>query len=61
MEVSGQLHIPAALPPGKDPRYPLNRRLSGPQGRFGRFGEHLLPLMQLLVFDKRKKKKVSVM
>jgi hypothetical protein len=32
MGVSGQLHAPAALyPRGKDPRYPLDRRLFGPQ------------------------------
>jgi hypothetical protein len=31
MEVSGQHHAPAALyPRGKDPRYPLYRRLGGP-------------------------------
>jgi len=35
MEVGGQRHAPAALPPGKI-RYPLYRRLSGPQGRSGR-------------------------
>ena len=35
MEVSGQPHAPAALPPGKRRRYPLNRRLAGPQGRSG--------------------------
>jgi hypothetical protein len=39
MEVSGQLHAPAALPPGKDPRYQLDRRLGGPQSRSGRGGE----------------------
>jgi hypothetical protein len=41
MEVSGQLHAPAALPPGKDPPpwYPLVRRLGGPQSRSGRGGE----------------------
>jgi hypothetical protein len=27
MEVSGQLRVPAALPQGKSPRYPLDRRL----------------------------------
>ena len=27
MEVSGQFQAPAALPPGKVARYPLNRRL----------------------------------
>jgi hypothetical protein len=35
MEVGGQRHAPAALPPGKT-RYPLYRRLGGPQGRSGR-------------------------
>jgi hypothetical protein len=40
MEVSGQLNAPAALPPGKvPPRYPLDRRLGGPQSRSGRRGE----------------------
>jgi hypothetical protein len=33
MEVSGQLHAPAALPPGK------GSRLGGPQSRSGRGGE----------------------
>jgi hypothetical protein len=37
--VSGQHHAPAALyPRGKDPRYPLDRRLGGPQSRSGRRG-----------------------
>jgi hypothetical protein len=46
MEVSGQLHALAALPPGKEPPYPLDRRLVGPQSRCGRCGEgkNLLPL-----------------
>ena len=35
MGVGGQRHSPAALPPGKT-RYPLYRRLGGPQGRSGR-------------------------
>jgi hypothetical protein len=35
MGVGGQLHTPAALPPGKT-RYPLYRGLGGPQGRSGR-------------------------
>jgi len=30
--LGGQRHAPAALPPGKT-RYPLYRRLGGPQGR----------------------------
>jgi hypothetical protein len=34
--VSGQRHAPAALyPRGKNPRYPLDRRLGGPQSRKG--------------------------
>jgi hypothetical protein len=39
LEVSGQLHAPAALPPGKSPRYPFYRRLGGPQSRFELYGE----------------------
>jgi hypothetical protein len=40
MEVSGQLHALAALPPGKSPWYPLDRRrLGGPQSRSGHGGE----------------------
>jgi hypothetical protein len=35
MEVSGQLHTPAALPQGKSPWYPLDRRLDGPQSQSG--------------------------
>jgi hypothetical protein len=39
MGVSGQRHAPVALYPlGKDPRYPLDRRLGGPQSRSGRRG-----------------------
>jgi hypothetical protein len=38
MEVSGQLHAPVALPQGKSPWYPLDRRLGGPQSRSGRGG-----------------------
>jgi hypothetical protein len=37
--VSGQCHAPAALYPwGKDPWYPLDRRLDGPQSWYGRRG-----------------------
>jgi hypothetical protein len=39
MEMSGQLHAPAALHQGKSPWYPLDRRLGGPQSRSGRGGE----------------------
>ena len=35
MVVGGQRHTPAALPPGKT-RYPLYKRLGGPQGQSGR-------------------------
>ena len=40
--VGGQRHAPAALPPGKT-RYPLYRRLGGPQGRSGRVRNISLP------------------
>jgi len=33
MEVNGQLHAPVALPQGKEPRYPFDRKLGGPQVR----------------------------
>jgi hypothetical protein len=39
MEMSGQFYAPAALTPGKEPRYPLDRRLDGPRSRYGRCGE----------------------
>jgi hypothetical protein len=38
LEVSGQLYVPAALPPGKEPE-PMDRSLGGPQSRSGRRGE----------------------
>ena len=38
MEANGSLHASAAVPPEKEPRYPLNRRLGGPHSRTG-FGE----------------------
>jgi hypothetical protein len=44
MGVSGQHHAPAALlPPGKDPRYPLDRRLGGPQSRSGQEEKSFAP------------------
>jgi hypothetical protein len=41
MEVSGQLHAPAALLPGKE--HPLDMRLDVPQSRSGRGGEEKIP------------------
>jgi hypothetical protein len=39
-EVRGRLHVPAALSPRKAaPRYPLDRRLGGPQSRSRRCEE----------------------
>ena len=35
MGVGGQRHAPAALPPRKETRFPLYRRLGRPQGRSG--------------------------
>jgi len=40
--MGGQRHATAVLPPGKR-RYPLYRRLSGPQGRPGRVRKTLPP------------------
>jgi hypothetical protein len=38
--VSGQIHAPIALAPGKDsPLHPLDRRLGGPKSRGGGCGE----------------------
>jgi hypothetical protein len=42
-EGSGQLHAPAALPPGKSRKYPLDRMLCGPQNRSGRGDEKNIP------------------
>jgi hypothetical protein len=39
MQVSGQLHDPAALPQGKSAWYPLDRRLGEPQSHSGRGGD----------------------
>jgi hypothetical protein len=47
MGVSGQRHaLPRFTPPppGKDPRYPLDKRLGGPQSRSGRRGQKKNPL-----------------
>jgi hypothetical protein len=47
LEVSSQLHALAILPfRGKSPRYPLYRRLRGPQGRPGRRGEEEIYTLQ---------------
>jgi hypothetical protein len=55
MEVSSQLHFPAALTGERDPWYPLDRRLGEPQSRSRRGGgeknsQHLpgleLPIIQ---------------
>jgi hypothetical protein len=39
MEVIGQLHFPAAFTQRKNPWYPLDRGLGGPQSQSGRGGE----------------------
>jgi hypothetical protein len=45
--MSGQLHAPAALLPGKEPQDLLDRKLSGPQSRSGRLGkEKILDLTE---------------
>ena len=49
MEVNGLIHVPVALILSKCRRYPLNRRLGGPQTWCRRFGEekNLLSLLGL--------------
>ena len=44
MGLGGQRHAPAALPPGKETRYPLYRRLRRPQGRSGQMRKISPPL-----------------
>jgi hypothetical protein len=46
MEMVIQIRAPAALSPGLEPQYPLDRRLGGPESRSGGYGEekHLFPL-----------------
>ena len=36
---NGQFHVTASLPRRRIPRYPMNRRLGGPQSEFGRCRE----------------------
>jgi hypothetical protein len=46
--MSGELHTPDALPLEKNPRYPLDRSLGGPQKQSRRRGEEkILPLPRL--------------
>jgi hypothetical protein len=49
MEVSGQPHAPITTPPGKRPRYPLDRRMSGPHSQAGLGGDEKesLPLPEI--------------
>ena len=39
MEISDQRNYPAAYLLGKIPWYPFNRRMGGPSGWLGRFGD----------------------
>jgi hypothetical protein len=55
MEVSGQLHAPAVLLTGKELLIPMDRRLNGPQSRYGRGGEeknsYLVPGLELPIIQ----------
>jgi hypothetical protein len=44
--VSGQLHAPAALPLGKEPRYPMDRRLGGTKLINKQEAKHILLLVR---------------
>jgi hypothetical protein len=39
MVVNGRLHNPTVLPAGKEPPYPLDRKLQMPQSRSGSYAE----------------------
>jgi hypothetical protein len=56
MEVSGHLHVSAALPRGKNLWYPLNRP-GGPQSWYGCYGEELQPVDTREETEKKKEKK----
>jgi len=45
MEVSSQFQNLAALPQGKSPLYPLDRRLGGPQSQTGCGGKEKTPII----------------
>jgi hypothetical protein len=47
--MSGQLHAPATLPPGKEPWYPLDRKLGGPQSCSGHGGEEETSLQIIII------------
>jgi hypothetical protein len=47
MEIRRQIHVPAALTPGKSPLYSLARRLGGHQSQSGRGGEEERKLLLL--------------
>jgi hypothetical protein len=55
MEVSGHLHAPAALPPGKEPIVPLDRELGGLQSWSGHCGKEKysqpLPVLETLIIQ----------
>jgi len=59
MQVNGQLHAPAILPLGKEPRYPSNRRPHGHHSRCGRFIEeiHVFHAQYILFVSCRDKQK----
>jgi hypothetical protein len=52
MQASGQLHAPVAFSREELLAYPFNRRVDGPQSRFGRFGEDKFTLT-LLGFESK--------
>jgi hypothetical protein len=51
MEVSGQLHGPAAFPPANSPLYSLDKRLGGPQRQYECNGKEKELLMKNMKED----------
>jgi len=64
MKVNDQLHDTANCTSGKEPRYPLNRRLCETQSRCGHFGEernHFLLMCQHARYRIKRKKRVKLL
>jgi len=49
MEVSSQLNDLAALPPGKEPQFPLDRMLFGPHSQPGHGGKKKSPFVGFIM------------
>jgi len=53
MMVNGKIQAPTALLPEKNPLYPFNMRMGGPQSRVGRFTEQKKKTLSIPGFESR--------